>query len=330
MINIYWMSKIDMTVKGLNKFLRNIGVPVIGRPKKINNTIPFYLNQLRGKTLAIDTSMIIYAMNYRAAEDMVERHEFKIVDGKWDAPDTTAIYPYFQRRMVEYIQCIQRSGIIPIYVMDGKTPPMKEAVHMKRREERDSMKEEYSDDIVEHKRKVVHYFHPEQNHHDLTIQLLKEMECKVLQAEYEAEGVCSYLALNRHCHGILCDDGDAIMYGCPIILRKPRMFNHMTGHMEVEGVAIVDILLSLGFLVSPFSPEQYDLAIKRLQLMCILSGTDYHNGVYKMASCKVHSLMMKHDIHTYEKMCEVDERFKVVPYYEILATLEANTKYTVL
>jgi len=319
-----------MTVKTLNKFISTIGVPVVGRPKKSNDTIPFYLNQLKGKTIAIDTSLIIYAMNYRAAEDIVASHNFQMVDGRWDHPDPSLIYPRFVYHMREYIHCIRMTGITPIYVMDGDTPPMKKALHEKRNREKESHRQQYDSVLAEHRRKVIYYYYPDDKHSELTVSLLQDEGYKVLRAQYEAEGVCAYLAINKYCHGILSDDSDAIMYGCPIILRRPRMLNSLTGHMEIEGIAIIDILLSMEFLTIPYTPDQYDAAVKRLRLFCILCGTDYYPGVHQMAATRVYKLMMAHNIHTYEEMCAIDERFKEVPYYDILKTLEENTKYTIL
>lgn len=319
-----------MTVKTLNKFISSIGVPVIGRPRKSNDTIPFYLNQLKGKTIAIDTPLIIYAMNYRAAEDIVSSHQFKMVDGRWDHPDPDLIYPYFIHHMREYIHCIRMTGINPIYVMDGDVPPMKGDIHDKRSLQKENLKSQYDPILAEHKKKVVYYYYPSEKHSQLTISLLQEEGYKVIQAKYEAEGVCAYLALKKYCHGILSDDSDAIMYGCPIILRRPRMLNAMTGHMEIEGIAIIDILVSMEFITIPYTPEQYDAAVNRLRLFCILCGTDYHPGVYNVGASRIHHIMMRHNIHTYEEICAIDERFKDIPYYDILKTLEENTKYTVL
>ena len=84
-----------------------------------------------------------------------------------------------------------------------------------------------------------------------------------LQADGEAETLCSFLGINGHVDAVLSDDTDVLAYGTPLV------FSQITRHpgrstVTIRGVVHVDLCKGLG--VSPL--EFKDL--------CILLGCDYN------------------------------------------------------
>lgn len=325
-----------MTVTGLSSLLKKYSVPMLGRAKKTNNTIPAYMNQLSKRTLAVDTSMIIYKVNSLAIARVADRWTFEKVNGSWNKPSDDEVRRSFFICMKEYIGGLIKTGIRFIFVIEGETPEMKKATHEKRHRERMEKSLVQYDDLDKHIKSLKNKYLLSSFHVETTISILKENDCRILQAEYESEGVCAYLVVANKAHGVLSEDGDLVMLGCPIMIRKLRSLSLTTGHFEYQGLALVDILINIGFLSSPANfknpawIKEYHKATERMKLLCILSGTDYHSGVYRMGIIKIYNLMMQNDCYTFEDVCKVDPRFSSVPYQKIIDTLEDNTKYTII
>jgi 5'-3' exonuclease len=322
-----------MTVTGLTSLFKKFNIPFLGRPKKANDTIPAYLNQLSGRILAVDTSMIVYKVHSRAIDDMCRSYMFlRSEDGRWSRPDPTELMEYFKVSMRSFIEGMRKTQVNFIFVMEGEVPHMKEKTSAKRREDRLQASLIEYDDEQQHIENIKHKYLLSEEHKYATIEILKDLGCKVLQAKYESEGVCDYLVKSKKAHGVLSDDGDLVMLGSPIMIRKLRSLKLETGHFEYHGLCLVDLLINIGFLQEKYRSDHpdYIAACNRLRTLCILSGTDYHPGVFRMGILKIHTLMMEHNCYTYDDVCKVDERFLTVPYHEIISTLDNNTLYTIL
>jgi 5'-3' exonuclease len=322
-----------MTITGLTRLFHKFNVPFLGRDKKSNDKIPAYINQLRDRTLAVDTSMIIYKANSYAIDAMCSMHHFvRGDDGKWDMPDRSNHIEFFRDSITSYINGMKRTGVSFIFVIEGGVPKMKEGTSAKRRQDRLARSlMEYSD-LNSHIRSMKDKYLLTEEHQKVTIEVLKELECRVLQAKYESEGVCAHLVRTKRAHGALSDDGDLVMLGCPIMIRKLRSLKLETGHFEYHGLALIDVLLSIGFLSERLRSDHPDYirACSRLKVLCILSGTDYYDTINRMGIIKIYNLMINNDCYTYEDVCVIDPRFQEIPYYEILKTLEENTEFTVI
>ena len=304
---------------------------MLGRAKKTNDTIPAYMNQLSKRTLCVDTSMLVYKVHSIAVSSVANIHVFSLnPNGRWDKPDEEDIISQFEASMREYISGMLKTGISFIFVIEGKTPDMKTDTHDKRQKQRLERSLLEYPDLERHIKSLRDKYLITRRHIDITISILKEMRCTVLQAEYESEGVCAHLVSQGKAHGVLAEDGDLVMLGCPVMIRKLRSLSLSTGHFEYQGLALVDVLINIGFLSLEHTKDQYIEASHRLQLLCILSGTDYHKGVFRMGIIRIHKMMLDNNCHTYEDVCNVDPRFLDVPYNDILKTLDNNTKYTVL
>ena len=208
---------------------------------------------------------------------------FKDLSGKKIAVDT---YIYMYRYAIEgnLIECMytllslfRYYNITPIFIFDGKPPPEKSEVLLKRRKNRKDAYEEYDklqnslsngqegmedtekSDIVERmnslKKKFVHI-----NKNDIcrVKQLIESYGACHYTATGEADELCAWLAVNDKVWGIMSEDMDMFAYGCPNIIRYVSLLKQTCVWYDLK-----TILNQLGF-------TQRDL-----REICVLSGTDY-------------------------------------------------------
>lgn len=104
-----------------------------------------------------------------------------------------------------------------------------------------------------------------QSHKDIAFRLVQLMGLHAIQADGEAEAVCSYLAVKGMVHGVLTEDTDCLAYGSPF------MFAFKNFKLNDERVIVVhldSILDSFGFTFRQFLD------------MCILLKCDYNKHIY--------------------------------------------------
>lgn len=330
-----------MTIKRLAEFFRELGVPKEGRDCKEHDVIPFYLNQLKGKRVAIETSTIVYKQNWAAVLRAIDNYPFIWIDGRgWSSPSEDEVLEIFKRFFKSYIVKIIGSGIIPVFILEGKSPKLKAATIQKRSELRIEMSDKASSvkgniDLEAFKKKLPYMYMPNTKHMTVIIDILKELKVDTLRAKHEGEGVCAHLVNNvddpYHCDVALSDDYDIFMYGCRVVVRNLRQASSKVGGFEVTGYAFQDVLFATGF-IDPlnYTQEEYEIAIDRFRLFCVLCGTDYSDNVFNMGPARILSMLKNHDIYTYEQACVVEPRFKDIPYADIIDTLKANAIYSVV
>jgi flap endonuclease-1 len=183
-----------MGIKHLNQFVNRECPGAI-------KTIPF--TDLAGKVVAVDAS--IYMYRFAADEALLEN-------------------------MYSMVRMFQLSGIIPVFIFDGKPPDEKRNILNKRQRlkriaemhynemklilERD-LSSQTSDN--EHalkmlKRKFVRL-------HDADFErvktLLQALGVNYIVAPGEADAMCAQMVLKRKAHACASDDSDMFVYGCP-------------------------------------------------------------------------------------------------------------------
>lgn len=333
-----------MTVKGLSDFLHKKKLPIVGRRTKDIISTPYYLKQLKGLRVSIETAGIIYNQNWASILYVIGRHRFTYdpITG-WDQPSMNDLLDRFRINMKGFITRLVSSGIIPVFIIEGKSPIAKKQTAQDRSDDKnDSLKECLSHkrnecDIGTYIDKLKYTYYPNAQHAQITIDILIEMNLITLRAHHEAEGVCGHLVYNKddpfHCDIAMCDDYDIFMYGPRVVIRNLRSSSASNGYFEIEGYAFCDILYTLGFIDHPstqLSDEEMKRVYDRYILFCILCGTDYTDNVYGMGPGKLSILFKKHNIYTFEEICAIDPRFSKIPYHLAINTIKENTKYTIL
>jgi len=224
-----------MGIRYLNKYIRR---------KCSRDIVEVALYKLRGKKVAIDAS--IYMYRYKS--------EGCLIDG-----------------MYQMAMLLRRSGVIPVFVFDGKPPQEKMALLKQRRDDKkraeldlvsmqEKMKEDDSQvrysDYIECKRKCVRLRKSdvESVKHLLTL-------CGVTwyQAEGEADELCARLVIKKRVWACMSEDMDMFVYGCPRVLRCFHLLHCTCLIYDTDA-----ILRSLGLTMSEFRE------------ICVVSGSDYN------------------------------------------------------
>lgn len=229
-----------MGIKNLNRFLRD----------EAKDSIRFIsMAELSGKKIAVDIS--IYMYKYASEGSLLENM-------------------YLMLSVMRYY------NISPIFVFDGKPPPEKKELLLKRREDKIEAENEYKnlklqlennivDDIEKQdilnnmdilKKKFVYV---SKNEIDDVKNLIRCYGATYYDAPGEADELCALLVIKNKVWGCLSEDMDMFVYGCTRVLRYLSLLNHTVVLYDTK-----EILTRLG------------ITQKELREICVLSGTDYN------------------------------------------------------
>ena len=234
-----------MGIKDLNSFLKqNAG-------ECVQEVV---LGQLKGKKVAIDTSIYFYKFLYKN--------------------------PRFIEGFFQQIFRLRSNGITPIYVFDGKPPQEKSDTI----EHRKNKKIEYKNKLAECQSKLNNQDNlskEEESELKETVMKLKkkmiyvtkeniaqlkyflDLLCvKYIQAEGEADNICSQLCKTGVVDLVLSDDMDLLVSGTTVLLR-----NFVISSNRITLYNVNSILNKLGF-----TREQW-------VDFCIMCGSDYTHRI---------------------------------------------------
>lgn len=231
-----------MGIRNLNRFLRDNCPDSI---RCIN------LSDLSGKRIAVDISIYLY--KYESENALIEN-------------------------LYVMLSIFRHYNIIPIFIFDGKPPPEKRALLIKRKEDRDEAQQEF-----EKLQKQL-----ENNNENMTDgetqdiiatmdQLKKQMtqinrdkieKVKTLIRAYgatyydapgEADELCSLLVIKKKVWACLSEDMDMFVYGCTRVLRYFSLISHTAVLYYMKGIL-----------------QEIKMTQDEFKEICILSGTDYN------------------------------------------------------
>lgn len=229
-----------MGIKHLNRFLLD------NCNKKSITKI--HLSKLSGKKLAIDVSIYLY--KFLSENALLEN-------------------------MYLFVSILKKYGIIPIFIFDGKPPPEKKQLLIKRLVDKMEAEKKY----LNIKGELLSETNEEKKEEKIfEMELLKKQFirikdddlCKVKQlfdaygiryfvAPSEADQLCGYLNNSEQVWGCISDDMDMFLYGCNYIIRHISLLNH-TAVLYDRNKILSDLNMS-----SQIFNE-----------IMILSGTDYN------------------------------------------------------
>jgi flap endonuclease-1 len=246
-----------MGVRLLNRFLKT-NISKLGIKK-------IHLNELRGKKIAVDTSIYL--------------NKFKQDNALFD-------------NMYLMISLFRYYNIIPIYVFDGKPPPEKnrtleERAAVKRiaKDQYESLKSEYDqcndidiDKIQELEKKMEverkKFVRITRNDIEEVKHLMDVYGINYIQADGEADIVCVSLVKQKVAHACLSEDMDLFVYGCSKVIKYFSLINHT--------IVLYDLTIIL---------DELNLSQNEFRKICILVGNDYYEPCYNIF--KVMSLFQK-------------------------------------
>ena len=240
-----------MGIRLLNKYIKTNcknGVSVIK------------MEELRGKYIAIDTSIYLY----RFLQEEVLLENF-----------------YLLLSLLKYY------NIIGIFVFDGKPPEEKYKIIEKRNSIKEEAREKYKElemkinkmkinkindneyekeeknelqnEMVELKKKFVKL---ERYHIDSIKKLITAFGESYIDAEGEADQLCAKLVIKKIAYACLSEDMDMFLYGCPRVLRYLSLLNETI------------VLYNLSEIL-----KELEIPLSEFRQICVLSGTDYNNNV---------------------------------------------------
>ena len=229
-----------MGIKHLNKFLR----------EEAQSSIKFIsLDELSGKKISIDIS--IYMYKYASEGVLLEN-----------------IYLM--------LSTFRHFNIIPIFIFDGKPPPEKKELLLKRKEDKQDAEMEYNklkkqleNNVIDdnEKQEVINsmdllkkkFVHISKNDIDDVKLLIRAYGATYYDAPGEADELCALLVIKNKVWACLSEDMDMFVYGCSRVIRYLSLLNRTAVLYDTKG-----ILNNLG------------ITQKELREICVISGTDYN------------------------------------------------------
>ena len=224
----------------------------------------------KGSIIAIDTSILLYKFHYSN-----------------NNPNAHIIG--FLNKCLRYI----RSGIIPVFILDGKPPPEKKNILNKRLKQRNKVElkikelkkllltETYNEEnnkseiIAKIKKLNKQTISVTKEHHAESKELLQSLGFTVINSIGEAEELCALLQKENIVDFTYSDDTDVFVLGCKKVLRSNTKMNTF---FEIN----LDCILN-GF----------GLNIDEFIDLCILCGCDYCSNIPRLTHDNAYKLIKK-------------------------------------
>ena len=230
-----------MGIRNLNKYLR----------EKCSDSIRVLnMADLEGKRIAVDISIYLY--KYEGDNMLLEN-------------------------MYLMLSIFRHHNITPIFIFDGKPPPEKKELLMKRKEDKKEAQKEYEQlqksledntqfDETE-KQEIVatmdqlkkQFIHINKDKIESVKELIRAYGATYYDAPGEADELCALLVLKKKVWACLSEDMDLFVYGCSRVLRYFSLMNHSVVLYHMKGIL-----------------DELSLNQKEFREICILSGTDYN------------------------------------------------------
>ena len=276
-----------MGIKHLNKFLRD----------EAQKSIKFIsLEELSGKKIAVDIS--IYMYKYASEGTLLEN-------------------------MYLMLSTLKYYNISPVFIFDGKPPPEKKELLIKRKEDKQDAENEYNKlkkqlenkeiDNVE-KQDVINsmdilkkkFIYVSKNDIENVKKLIRAYGATYYDAPGEADELCALLVIKNKVWACLSEDMDMFVYGCARVIRYLSLLNKTAVLYDTNG-----ILNTLG------------ITQKELRQICVISGTDYSfNKNYKITNNIIDNSPTLYKTLNYFKKYHNENRG--IDFYDWLKT---NTDY---
>jgi flap endonuclease-1 len=231
-----------------------------------------------GRKIAVDASMSIYQflVAVRTGADNLTN----------DAGEVTSHLNGLFYRTVRLLEL----GIRPVYVFDGKPPPMKTAELAKRTAQKAADAASAAQAIEDGDAEMAEKFSRRVNHvtPEMTAgckTLLRLMGVPVVEAPCEAEAQCAEMAKHDLVYATASEDMDALTFGSTRLLRQ--LWAGATTAAEKKGTRPREFSL-------PCALEDLQLTMPQFVDLCILCGCDYVDGIRGVGSVTALNLIRQH------------------------------------
>ena len=245
-----------MGIRHLNRHLRD---------KCPNSIRAMNMADLSGKRIAVDISIYLY---------------------KYESDDMLLENIYLM------LSIFRHHNVIPIFIFDGKPPPEKRGVLLKRKEDKQEAQQEYNklkkclenndhfDDTD--KQEIIatmdqlkkQFIHINKEKIENVKELIRAYGATYYDAPGEADELCALLVLKKKVWACLSEDMDLFVYGCTRVLRYFSLINHNIVLYYMKGIL-----------------DELNICQKEFREICILSGTDYNTNANKDTSVNLNNTL---------------------------------------
>jgi len=270
-----------MGIKGLTQLLKK---------KNAYNVVEKHLSKYKGKSIAIDTSILLYKYRYGSGNDQLS-HIYGILG-----------------KCMSFLS----NGVIPIFVHDGEPPEEKSEVLSKRTDQRTKLNNkiedlkiqirEYTTDsdseddglgklkvsLSKLEKQVVRV---SQTHRKEVFYLLKLLGLPNFVAEGEGEAGCVELQKKGIADYVYSEDMDVLTFGCTKFLRASNKKDYYTE------ISLNDILDNLEMNQDEFVD------------LCILCGCDYTCTIPRVGMMTSYNLIKKY--RTIDGIIQNVDKYKI-------------------
>lgn len=228
------------------------------------------LTDLKGKRLAIDTSLFLYQF----LATIRQPDGAPLTDSRGRI--TSHLIGLFSRTTK-----LMQVGIKPCFVLDGKPPSLKKDEQIRRSELKAeaeakykiAVKEEDTDAMRKYAARTVRL---SRDMVDEAVKLIEALGCPVVQGASEGEAQAAYLAKQGDVWASASQDADSLVFGTPRLVRNLAVTGKKKKPGQLAYVTVRPELVELKTVLS-------DLKISQEQLitLAMLVGTDYNYGGIK-------------------------------------------------
>ena len=193
----------------------------------------------------------------------------------------TSIYLYkfiadnsLLENMYLFISIMKKYNIEPIFIFDGKPPPEKKELLIKRRIEKLEAQQKYNemqkkleesgDELKESELLEMEFLKKQFIRiRDEDIQNVKQLMdaygVKYIVSKYEADQLCAHLVKSGYVWACISDDMDMFLYGCNRVIRHISLLNHTA------------VLYDVNMILNDLKMRE-----ETFREIMVLSGTDYN------------------------------------------------------
>jgi len=249
------------------------------------------LDNLKGKILAIDTSLFLYQF----LSSIRQRDGNLFTDSKGRV--TSHLIGLFSRTSK-----LLQHGILPVFVFDGKHPELKHKEQKKRAEAKMIAQKKYEaaaekEELEEMKKYAARTSRLTKDMIEDSKKLIDYLGCPIVQAPSEAEAQAAYMNSKGDVYAVASQDADTLLFGAKRLLRnlaisgkKKRAGKLAYTTVKPEIITVATVLNTLGI-----DKEQ-------LIILSMLVGTDFNPGGIKGIGPKKALKIVKENNHDYEKI----------------------------
>lgn len=254
------------------------------------------LSLFKGKKVAVDANNILVTAITAVWRDIVKDTKYP-----YETPNMGLFIQKLLRRFAYDLKKFLESGITPIYIFDGKSPPEKGKCRDKRNAKRIKHEADFqaammqgnslapemcTNDhpiIVQIKRAATYLYPCDGEIIGTMKEFLGSLGIPIIQCNEEAERLCAQLCLSGHCSAAYTKDRDTLAHGCPLIMVDLPGNTIYNGAMTpaVEIIDLQQILIGLGLKFEEFVD------------MCIMLGCDYNDRIPQIGPKKIETFIQK-------------------------------------